>query len=109
MTHYEIVTKAIITLRNRKGKQVSFNIVGFSENKKDSLINLVCCTNDGIAPYLVFEVKIPLDDFSPSRQQIDIDASIKGKALSQENIFMLRVAYRIVQAYKEAKKQIANA
>ena len=109
MTNYELITVAVEKLK--KNKNLLLNVRDIVESKIDNCIYLTCDTDDGkassVAPYLVFKAIIPFDDLSSSPQSIDGVAKI-SQGMANADKILLRIAYRIFRAYKDAVKHITN-
>lgn len=109
--YYVLIEQAVELLKSRN-KLNPLNIRSVSENNKDGYIFLVCDTDNGIitseAAFVVFKVKIPLDDFSSTHRPIDDEASIPASVIGKDDSYVLRIAYRIFKAYKAAREQISK-
>lgn len=109
MTNYELITVAVEKLKINKN--LLLNVRDIVESKVDNCIYLTCDTDDGkassVTPYLVFKAIIPFDDLSSLPQSIDGVANIHQGMPAADKI-LLRIAYRIFRAYRDAIKQIAK-
>lgn len=112
MKDYYILIEQAVELLKSHNKLNPLNIRSVSENNKDGYIFLVCDTDNGVitseSAFVVFKVKIPIDDFSSTHRLIDDEASIPASAIGKDESYVLRIAYRIFKAYKAAREQISK-
>ena len=112
MDYYDLINEAFTRFRKsyKRGK-IPFNLKDISEFSKLNCVVLTLDTDDGIAtsnaPYLVFKVIIPFDDFSPTSQPIDDEMPTQGITVkTTKSRILLRVGYRMLKAFKEAVQKI---
>ena len=100
-----LIVEAAASLR-RVNKIPTLNLHLPSETLKDGRVVFLCDNKgDQYLPWINFYVFLEVSDFSPNQQRIDIDAKIT-KVQDLEQLIMMRIAYRIWNAFKDARQRV---